>query len=917
MMGIGSLSFLTPWALAGLAALPLLWWLVRLVPPAPRTHHFPPIMILMRLLPGREISAHSPLWLVVLRLLFLLAIIFAAAHPVLHPAGKFAGTGPLSLLIDDGWAAAKAWDQRRQTMARLIEQAGREGRSVILANTARSSQKRQPQMMNASSAAITAAAMLPKPWTTDRGPVLEQLARQLTTSPPGPIVWLSDGLGDAESLAQIRSLADYGYLSTYFDRPHALPLILYPPTGKGATLELPVSRLSVQGDKTSRVLARDAHGVLLDSMNVMFDDGEDQAFAVLDLPSEIRNRLARLEIEGENTAASVLLIDESWARRPVGLALPPGETATDASTSAQPLLSPLYYLGRALQPLGDVRTGSLEDLLHRPLAVMVLADHGRLRAADQDRLIPWMENGGVVVRFAGPTLTHALDRGGAAGDDRPLLLPAPVRGGSRILGGVLSWDKPVALAPFTEDSPFFGITVPSDVTVKRQVLAEPEMENGQVVWGRLVDGTPLISAVRKGRGWLILIATTADPRWSNLALSGLLVSLLERVVGLSQGIDDDVATGGKIPLSPLQTLDGFARLGSPSPDATAITADKMSHAIAGPDHPPGLYGRGRPDQDDQSGYRRALNLSSGLTDLVVLSQVEFDTAYFGERRETDFRPWLLLVAFLLAVADLAAMLYLKGLFRRKSAIVAALFALLASAPVDAQTPSEGGVPAAALQTRLAYYQTGDARQDAKSKAGLQGLSMIVNRRTAAQLGAPVGIDAQTDELAFYPLIYWPLGSSARDLTVLAAERINTYLGNGGTILFDTLEGDQNPGGLGFIAQRLGLPPLAAAGADHVLGRAFYLLNTFPGRWTGGRLWVENTTERVNDGVSPVIVGGNDWAAAWATNDAGQPLYALNPGGQRQRELSYRFGINLVMYVLTGNYKSDQVHVPSIIERLKR
>jgi len=874
-------------------------------------------MILMRLLPGREVSSHSPLWLVILRLALLLAIIFAAAHPVLHPAGKLAGTGPLSLLIDNGWAAAKDWNLRRQAMARLIEQAGREGRPVILATTARSSQQRQPQMMSASSAAVATAAMLPKPWATDRGPVLEQLGRELTAFPPGPIVWLSDGLGDEENLGQIRSLAGNGFLSVYSDRPHALPLILHPPTGKGATLELPVSRLSVHGEKAFRVLARDAHGVLLDSMDVLFGDGEDQAFAVLELPSEIRNRLARLEIEGENTAASVLLIDESWARRPVGLALPPGETAIDAGTSAQPLLSPLYYLDRALQPLGDVRRGTIGDLLKRPLAVMVLADHGRLGATDQDRLIPWMESGGVVLRFAGPTLNHAVDRGAPAGDDRSLLLPAPVRGGSRILGGVLSWDKPVALAPFTEDSPFYGIAVPTDVTVKRQLLAEPETADGQLVWARLIDGTPLISAVRKGRGWLILVATTADPRWSNLAISGLLVSLLERIVGLSQGVDDDMATGGKIPLSPLQSLDGFARLGPPPPGATAIAADEMSKALAGPDHPPGLYGKGNSGLDDKAGYRRALNLSSGLTDPVVLPQLEFDSAYYDERRETDFRPWLLLAAFLLAVADLVAMMYLKGLFRRKPAIVAAFFVLLASVPVDAGTPMKSGVPAAALQTSMAYYLTGDARQDAKSQAGLQGLSVMVNRRTAAQLGPPVGINPQTDELAFYPLIYWPLGASVRDLTARAAKRINGYLGNGGTILFDTLEGDRSNGGLGFIARRLGLPPLALAGADHVLGRAFYLMNTFPGRWTGGRLWVESTTERVNDGVSPVIVGANDWAAAWATDDAGRPLYALNPGGERQRELSYRFGINLVMYVLTGNYKSDQVHVPSIIERLKR
>ena len=104
-------------------------------------------------------------------------------------------------------------------------------------------------------------------------------------------------------------------------------------------------------------------------------------------------------------------------------------------------------------------------------------------------------------------------------------------------------------------------------------------------------------------------------------------------------------------------------------------------------------------------------------------------------------------------------------------------------------------------------------------------------------------------------------------------------------------------------------------SDHVLTRTYYLLREFPGRWAGGRLWVARKGSRVNDGVSSVIVGGHDWASAWALDDERKPLYPVVPGGERQREMAFRFGINLVMYVLTGNYKADQVHVPAIMERL--
>ncbi len=64
-----------------------------------------------------------------------------------------------------------------------------------------------------------------------------------------------------------------------------------------------------------------------------------------------------------------------------------------------------------------------------------------------------------------------------------------------------------------------------------------------------------------------------------------------------------------------------------------------------------------------------------------------------------------------------------------------------------------------------------------------------------------------------------------------------------------------------------------------------------------------------------MIGSHDFAAAWAIDNNGRPLAVTVPNLPRQREYSYRFGINLLMYTLTGNYKADQVHVPALLERL--
>jgi hypothetical protein len=180
----------------------------------------------------------------------------------------------------------------------------------------------------------------------------------------------------------------------------------------------------------------------------------------------------------------------------------------------------------------------------------------------------------------------------------------------------------------------------------------------------------------------------------------------------------------------------------------------------------------------------------------------------------------------------------------------------------------------------------------------------------------VAVDPARDELAFFPLIYWPIANGEVAMSDTALRRINDYLKNGGLILFDTRDG----GASGFanfnrVARGIDITRLIQVPPDHVLTKAFYLLQQFPGRWASGSVWVEEGQGRSNDGVSSVVVGSNDWAAAWAVDESGQPLYATVPGGQRQREFAYRFGVNLVMYALTGNYKSDQVHVPAILERL--
>ena len=895
MLSFGALSFAFPWALLALVALPALWWLLRLTPPAPFKMRFPPIALLLQLRSQEESSAKSPLWLLLLRLALAIAIIFAVSQPLWDAGSNLRGAGPVVVVVDDGWAGSRHWAGRKAALADIIGQAERQDRSVVLVTTAPDGAARGPaSVLVAAEARRIAEALEPKPWSVNRVAALDRLTEttNLMSAPPGHVFWLSDGLDHGGTAAFIQGLRRFGTVTVVDDPIDMLPMVLRPPVAEGQGLNVHVARAGTSLGGVTVLRGLDDNGQPIHRQTVNFQAGEAEARATIEVPSELRNRLARLELENESTAAGVVLLDERWRRRPVGL------VSAEGVIGDQPLLSELFYLERALEPFTEIRRGSVKDLLARRIAVLVLADPGPLDANDLGLVQRWIADGGIAVRFAGPRLATEADE----------LLPVQLRLGDRILGGSMSWSRPASLAPFRDASPFHGLAISGDAKVRRQVLAQPALDLLEKTWAELSDGTPLVTAARRERGWLVLVHTTANTSWSDLPLTGTFVGMLQRIVGLSQGV---AARPGNTPLPPVQTVDGYGRLGPPPSTALALTGAAIDAQVPGPEHPPGYYG--------EDTARRAFNLSASVADpkpIGAIAGVERET--YERAAEADLTPWLYLVALMLAVVDLLASLALRGHLRVRRGPVAAMLAvgLFAATPAFAQT-GDAFAMAASLKTRLAYVVTGDIDADETSRAGLAGASVVVNQRTAAELAEPVGISLETDELPFFPLLYWPITGSQSTLSANAVAKLNTFMRNGGLVFFDTRSqgGAGRPDVLRSLARTLDIPPIAPIPADHVLTRSYYLLREFPGRWAGGTLWVERPGERINDGVSSILVGHNDWAGAWAMDDAQRPMNAVVPGGDRQRELAYRFAINLVMYTLTGNYKSDQVHLPSILQRL--
>ncbi|MGL4975685.1 MAG: DUF4159 domain-containing protein, partial [Bosea sp. (in: a-proteobacteria)] len=314
----------------------------------------------------------------------------------------------------------------------------------------------------------------------------------------------------------------------------------------------------------------------------------------------------------------------------------------------------------------------------------------------------------------------------------------------------------------------------------------------------------------------------------------------------------------------------------------------------------------------------------------------------------DLRPMLLVLALLLLLADTLATLWLGGRLRRGAmkAVTAALaLGLLtmhaARDEAHAQTPANPDtrpplsreIVNAGHQTRLAFVITGDRATDEVSKAGLEGLTYVMATRTALEAGDPVGVNIERDELAVYPVLYWPIVAGRPVPGADSLRTLEAYMKGGGLVIFDTRDamvarpgGGATPEGqqLRRMLQTLDIPELETVPRDHVLTKTFYILENFVGRYTTGQTWIEvlppasedgNRPARAGDSVSPIIITSNDFAAAWATNKRGEALLPLSGTDMRQREMAIRAGVNILMYALTGNYKADQVHVPALLERL--
>lgn len=910
-----SMTFSYPWILTALLGLPALYWLIKISPPSPKIIAFSAIQFLLPLKQREETTTSIPWWLLAIRLLIAFLIIVGLAGPKLDAPNEFRPSGPAVIFIDNNWSTAPSWDKIETRLNQLLDLLKDQQQLVYLIPLSLQPPNHPLQLtaLRPEDAFNQVLTMQPTSLPLDRGQI-QSIIPELKKIVGVSFHWFSSGLEvtkhkqDSERL--FSEISEIGPLTVYRADQIRFPLMISALEFQGKTTIIPISKPVGSLLNKGTLVARADAGKILVQKDFSFDGDQHKTLVSLTLPLQIRNDITSFEIVGGNSAASKYLMDNRHQRKKVGL------VSNQQTSHSQAFLDENHYLEKALFPYFELEKEPLARLLNSDNSIIVLGDAGTHSPKQEAQIKAWINKGGVLVRFAGPKLSNS----------RTTITPVRLRSGSRNLDGSISWSTPAPIGSLSKNSPFEHLNIPKDVTIKKQVLAVPSIDLASKTWAKLTDGTPLVTADQWGAGTIILFHTTATTKWSNLALSGLFVEMLREIGQLAT---NNVALfSNKIKFPPLSLMDGFGQFSGTVATAQMLTLNGNAPPRINPLHPAGYYGT----QD----YKIALNIGDNLSDYQRLDMGSTNAvvSQLSLVAQTKIMPYLLLLAFLFILMDLLIVLNIQGRLKPGSRISVALAlyftGFLWGGPAPAQADDIQRILDATLQTRLAYVITGRDRVDLMSQAGLQGLSTVVSRRTSVETGSPLSVDIEKNELLFFPFIYWPMTDDFPVVSDQAVGNINKYLSAGGIILFDTrnqnasnrygggLAGSPENKRLRQLLSRIHIPRLMPVPVDHVLTRSFYLMQAFPGRYNTGELWASDISDVANtDGVSSILIGSNDWAAAWAVNADGRPMASVIPGGEKQREHARRFGVNLVMYALTGSYKADQVHIPAILDRLSQ
>ncbi len=907
------LFFTQPLALFLTVLLPLFWLILKLFPLKAKPVVFPALVLFGKDKKDKPKPRDIPPWLKLLRLAVFLFLILGLAQPVYDPDREALSFSPTLIVIDNSWASTVNWQARIETAAsRLKAFADVSQVPITIMTTAPdmdTGQIRLEKNMTPGEAQRFLSMITPQPWNSDYDSADSIIKEYLYQEDQNwDVFWLGDGQNGESFKKLYDTLSSYGgTTSLYHDENINQGLIIADAKPNLQGIDLLLKRRSEIRDQTLLVSFISRNGDTLMQEEIIFPKGIFELNNPFSIPEEMLAEIGEVRISDFPNAATIWRFEGGLGRGHAGI------ISSRDVTQKQDYLNDVFYLHRALSAVAKTSSGPLSDLLNdETISLLVLPDSTKLTDAEYKQLESWIVEGGGLLRFAGPNILA---------DNSPRLLPVKILTGQRSFGGALTWEDPARIKGFSAQSPFANIKGYDKPSIQKQILAQPDIDLTAKTWVFLEDQTPLITADKVGKGQTVFVHTTADPSWSDISISEAFPPMLDAILNAAASKRIRPADDQMVELS--MPFDAYGKVVQKENVSKPLEFNALKVGAPSKDYPAGIY-----QIDGNDTLRFVYNLGDSMAENLSPTGPYYffdNVASYSQKPYRNLAPWFFVLAAILMFAEMLAgfiLIHGAGKLKPQALLIPLILSFTLIAPAHAQNYSEEILATEENRVNFAYVITGDAERDSITAKGLQTLGALIEQRTTVEFGKVNGVVPGTDDLGLYPFLYWQMTPKQSDLTEEAIRALQHYLDHGGLLFFDTRDGQFSSSDTTLgqetmqrLAGDLNFNVLKKLDSDHVLSRSYYLLNSYEGLYKGRPVWVETTSSTDYDGAPSVIVGAHDWAGAWANIDPLTPILDLQ-NSMRSREMALRFGVNMVMMALTGSYKTDQVHIKYILERME-
>lgn len=856
-----------------LLILPIIFFISKFEPKPKNYGQFPGYFILKAINYNSNIPISSKIWLKILRTLFAFCLIIGFASPYFknNNIGKLQNT-PLLFIVENDVSLGNEINNINLKIKNIISNPLNKGRKFEIISLYKPQNEKNEKNIVPNQAAN---------FKIDRQIIIPDLK-------------------------QLRQIYEIHYFSNnisnnndneFFDllkSKTSSEINLYSPiesfaTIKSIKIEENLIKFDIFATKNQiyKINALDKNGNIIAKFNA-----NDKA-ANLSLANEKISKIAYFDILGQRNAAKIFLFDENL--------LKPIVFTPKILDKDQPLISDAHFIWSSLKTFANPHVFDMDKLQKQKPSAIIFGDISGFDNQETKILKNYMENGGIIIRFMGNK---------AIAKENDEIITAKIS--NQIHKITNGFDvKPVTINEFAKDNFLYGIEIPQDFKINNNIIFAANSKPDEI-YIQLSDGSPYLSMKKFGLGKLFMFHVNAAPIWSNGGLSNLHNEIIRKIIEQNQiGKKSNINFNDEnIILKKTLEIDNIGNLNRNFENISFIKLPLNEKKFPNEKYPAGLY--------ENENHVLALNVGQSYSNAQILKMPE----NIGFKSNIDFKnnfSYLFLTsAFIILFLELFITFIIKSNFQKFLKFALILFSLVSLIPHASYAQNKK----AKDDIKLAFVITNDDATNLIAKQGLEGLSLALEQRTNIEPNGTIGINLETDELAKHPIIYWLIPKNGMEISLNAQKSLNKYMQNGGIILIDTqgkaMDGAKAQANLKKAVNGLKIPPIEQVPPQHILKKSFYLLQNFQGFYKNSSLWVETAASQnssANDGVSPIIIFDGNFARIWARAKTQSMIDIFAPISND--ELGIRSGINIFIYALTGQYKGDQIHINSILNRFKR